>query len=67
MENFGVRAQPFVMRPAAGDPTVYSPPFPLTSFYLRTSCRSAGAGTPRDFMAPNTCDERSYLRRSPDT
>ena len=40
--------------PAAGDPTVYGPPFPLTSFYLL----SAGVRAPRDFMAPNTCDER---------
>jgi hypothetical protein len=41
--------------PAAGDPTVYGPPFPLTSL---NSCLllSAGVRAPRDFMAPNTCD-----------
>jgi hypothetical protein len=37
--------------PAAGDPTVSGPPFPLTPLicYL---VLSAGVGTPRDFMAP---------------
>ena len=70
--NCGVRARP-EMRPAAGDPTVSDPPFPLTfsSFVL-----PAGVGTPRDFMAPDTCDEllltnffvptSSCLRRGPE-
>jgi hypothetical protein len=34
---------------------VYGPPFPLTSSTC-TCVLSAGAGTPRDFMAPDTCD-----------
>ena len=33
---------------------VYGPPFPLTSS-TRTCVLSAGVGTPRDFMAPDTC------------
>ena len=33
---------------------VYGPPFPLT--FLSLTLLSAGVGTPRDFMAPNTCD-----------
>jgi hypothetical protein len=34
---------------------VYGPPFPLISLYLFLVL-SAGVGTPRDFMAPDTCD-----------
>lgn len=51
--NCGVRAGPQNL-PAAGDPTVYGPPFPLISLPL--TLLSAGVRTPRDFMAPNTCD-----------
>jgi hypothetical protein len=52
--NCGVRAEPCNL-PAAGDPTVYGPPFPLTSSISHLML-SAGVRTPRNFMAPNTCD-----------
>jgi hypothetical protein len=36
--NCGVRAEPWNL-PAAGDPTVYGPPFPLTSLSLTSAVR----------------------------
>ncbi|GIE23003.1 hypothetical protein Ahu01nite_061050 [Winogradskya humida] len=50
------------VRLVAGDPTVQDPPFPLTSFSF---VLSAGVGTPRDFMAPDTCDELLLLAAGP--
>ena len=63
--NYGVRVQPIN---AAGGGRSNGVRPSLSSDYLlsTTSYQSAGDGTPRDFMAPNTCDERPYLRRSPE-
>src|SRR3954447_11951297 len=39
---------------------------PSLSSDFHFSYLSAGVRTPRDFMAPNTCDEHSYRRRGPE-
>ena len=62
--NCGVRAQP---HSAAGSGRSNGVRPSLSSdFHFSCLTLPAGAGTPRDFMAPNTYDEHSCLRRNPE-